>query len=115
MNSTDIIIDLNTAKSVLCVPDMLTDEMRIKIGQVITNAINYIEEHEPHELTREEWEAWKKSSKRDPICKVWKDTKTPFWALYPEDIHEISFLTGDLKLFSGKPDESMIYWELPKN
>lgn len=49
MNSTDIIVDLNTAKKVLCVSEMLTDEMRIKIGQVITNAINYIEEHESRE------------------------------------------------------------------
>ena len=49
MNSTDIIIDLNTAKRVLCTPEMLNDEMRIKIGQAIDNAINYIEEHESRE------------------------------------------------------------------
>ncbi len=110
MNSTDIIVNLNTVKRVLCVPEMLKDEMRIKIGQVITNAINYIEEHEPHELTREEWETWKKNNKRDPICAVWKDDYTPCWIFKPEQIHEPAYLMGEIKLFSGKPDRSIICW-----
>lgn len=111
MTLTDIIIDLSTAKAVLCVPDMLTDEMRIKIGQVINSTIDYLVEHEPHELTREEWETWKKNRKRDPICSVWKDDYTPCWIFKPEEVNEPAYLIGDLKLFSGKPDPSIIHWK----
>lgn len=74
------------------------------------NAIDYINEHEPHELTKEEWEAWKKNSKRDPICAVWKDDYTPCWIFKPENIHEPAYLMGEIKLFSGKPDRRMIHW-----
>ena len=111
LDATDILEDLFTARNVLCVPDMLTDYMRIKISQVITNAIDYIDSHKPHELTKEEWEAWKKNIKRDPICIVWKNDYTPCWIFKPENIHEPAYLMGEIKLFSGKPDRSMINWE----
>lgn len=106
----DVLMDLTAARNVLAVPELLTDQMRIKIGQAITNAISYIYEQEPHELTKEEWEAWKKNPKRDPICYVWKDDVTPCWTLKPESIHEPAYLMGMIKLFSGKPDRSMIDW-----
>lgn len=111
LESVDLIEDLITAKRVLNTPAMLNDYMRIKIGQVITNAIDYIDEHEPHELTKEEWETWKRNSKRDPICMVWKDDYTPCWIFKPENINEPAYLMGEIKLFSGKPDRSMINWK----
>ena len=110
LNITDVLFDLTAARNVLAFQLEITEQMRIKIGRAITNAINYINEHEPHELTKEEWEAWKKNSKRDPICEVWKDDYTPCWIFKPENIHEPAYLMGEIKLFSGKPDRSMIHW-----
>ena len=59
-----------------------------------------------HELTKEEYEAWKKDPKRDPICKLWDGDSTPLWALRPEEIHEPAFLMEKLKLFNGKPNKN---------
>lgn len=41
--------DLNTAKLILCNPQMLAPEMRIKIGQAITSAIDLLREQEAQE------------------------------------------------------------------
>ena len=42
----NVINDLNTAKLILCNPQMLTPEMRVRIGQVVTSAIDLLTEHE---------------------------------------------------------------------
>ena len=38
--------NLNTAKLILCYPQMLTPEMCIRIGQVVTDAIELLKEQE---------------------------------------------------------------------
>ena len=48
-----VISDLNTAKRMLCDPQMLYPEMRIRIGQAITDAIKMLKEYEVRELTME--------------------------------------------------------------
>ena len=41
-----VINDLNVAKLILCNPQMLTPEMRIRIGQAITSALDILKEQE---------------------------------------------------------------------
>ncbi len=56
----NVVNDLNTAKLILCNPQMLTPEMCIRIGQAITSAIAMLEKQVPipvkdvqwHEVTR---------------------------------------------------------------
>lgn len=62
------------------------------------------------ELTKEEWEIWKKDKRRDPICMVWYEDTTPFWVLKPEQIHEPAYFMGKIKLFNGKPSKDQIKW-----
>ncbi len=42
-----VINDLNMSVCMLCNPEMLTPEMRIRIGQAINNATKLLEEQEP--------------------------------------------------------------------
>ena len=49
-NRNSVINDLNIAKRILCNPQMLTPETRVRIGQSVTNAINL--------LTRREQGRW---------------------------------------------------------
>lgn len=44
-----VINDLNVAKLMLCNPQMLTPEMCIRIGQIVTNAIDLLKEQEARE------------------------------------------------------------------
>lgn len=80
-------------------------------GKLLLDILDFLKVSEPHELTKDEWEIWKKNPKRDPICKVWKDDYTPCWIFKPEDVHEPAYLMGEIKLFSCKPDRSMIHWK----
>ena len=95
--------DLNTVKLILCNPQMLTPEMCIRIGQVVTSAIILLKEQEIRELTIDEWKEWKKNPKRNPICELWEHDTSPMWVLNPDTIHEPALLMGKLKLFTGKP------------
>ena len=77
--------------------------------ELLTNVLALLK---PHELTKEEWETWKYRTKhRDPICGLWKEDTTPFWYLEPEDVPELAYLLGELKLFNGKPDIKEIKWK----
>ena len=67
------------------------------------NAIALLKEQEVKELTIEEWQAWKKDKKHDPICLLWEHDFTPIWILDANDVHEPTFLMGKCKLFKGKP------------
>ena len=98
-----VINDLETAKIILCKPEMLSPEMCTKIGQVITSAVNLLKEHEVRELTIDEWREWKNNPKRDPICELWENDISPMWILNPNKVHEPALLMGKLKLFTGKP------------
>lgn len=42
-----VIEDLNIAKNILIFPQMLSDEVRIRIGQTISTAIDLLKEQEP--------------------------------------------------------------------
>lgn len=45
MNATETVVnDLNTAKLMLCNPQMLTPEMCVRIGQAINSAIDLLKE-----------------------------------------------------------------------
>ena len=114
MSETERVInDLNVAKHILCNPQILTFEMNIRIGQAITNALALLKEQEPREITKDEWESWKKDKHRDPLCMYWRGDITPFWILRPEEVHEPAYLIGDIKIFKGKPDKEKMYeiWE----
>lgn len=80
------------------------------IQTVILSAIKFAIDNEVHELTKDDFERWKKNPRRDPICMVWYDNTTPFWVLRPEQIHEPAFLMGQLKLFNKKPSRDDIHW-----
>lgn len=80
-------------------------------GKLLLDILDFLKASKPHELTRKEWQIWKNNPKRDPICKVWKDDYTPCWIFKPEEVNEPAYLIGDLKLFSGKPDSSIIHWK----
>lgn len=66
-------------------------------------AIEALEAKEPREITKQEWEAWKKAKNRDPLCCIWVGDKTPYWIIKPEDINEVLYLAGSIKIFNGKP------------
>ena len=46
MNREKIIENMNIAKTVLCNPNMVTPEMCIKIGQIISDALSLLKEQE---------------------------------------------------------------------
>lgn len=53
MSATErVVSDLNIAKLILCNPQMLTPEMRVRIGQAITSAIATLKQQEPVKPTR---------------------------------------------------------------
>lgn len=98
-----VINDLNVSVYMLCNPEMLTPEIRIRIGQAIHSATVLLEEHKVRELTIDEWRKWKNNPKRNPICILWENDTTPMWILKPTEVHEPALLMGKLKLFTGKP------------
>lgn len=75
------------------------------------DALTLLKEQEPRELTKEEWERWKKDERRDPICMIWYGDTTPFWVLRPESIHEHLYLMGKIKLFTKKPPKEQVKWD----
>lgn len=71
--------------------------------QVAMDALELLKEQELHELTKNEWEQWKKNPRRDPICMLWYKDTTPMWTLTPVEVHEPAYLMGKIKLFNRKP------------
>jgi hypothetical protein len=69
-----------------------------------------LKEQEAHELTKTEWEQWKKDKNREPICMVWYGDTTPIWVLKPESISEPLYLMGKIKLFDKKPRKEQVKW-----
>lgn len=76
--------------------------------ELLDDACELLKEQEPSEITKDEWQAWKKSKKRDPLCYMWVGDDTPIWALKPEDIHEPAYLSGRIVVFNGKPTEKQM-------
>ncbi len=70
---------------------------------MLQETIELLRKQVPRELTKTEWETWKKTKNRDPICMIWEGDTTPIWALNPEEIHEPAYLMGQLRLFNGRP------------
>ena len=81
--------------------------------ETLIDILYLLKEHEPHEITKDEWESWKKDKHRDPLCMYWRGDITPLWILRPEEVHEPAYLIGDIKIFKGKPDKEKMYkiWE----
>ena len=77
---------------------------------MLKDALELLKEQEPRELTKEEWEQWKKDERRDPICMIWYGDTTPFWVLRPEEINEPLYLMGKIKLFTKKPPKEQVKW-----
>ena len=73
-------------------------------------AIGLLKEQEAHELTKTEWEQWKKDENREPICMVWYGDTTPIWILKPENISEPLYFMGKIKLFDKKPLKEQVKW-----
>ena len=68
-----------------------------------------LKEQEPREITKDEWESWKKTKYRDPLCMYWRGDETPIWILRPEEVNEPAYLIGGIKIFKGKPDKEKMY------
>lgn len=68
------------------------------------------EEQEAHELTKTEWEQWKKDKNHEPICMVWYGDTTPIWVLKPENVNETLYFMGKIKLFDKKPRKEQVKW-----
>ena len=69
-----------------------------------------LKEQEAHELTKTEWEQWKKGKNREPICMIWYGDTTPIWVLKPENVSEPLYLMGKIKLFNKKPRKEQVKW-----
>lgn len=69
-----------------------------------------LKEQEAHELTKTEWEQWKKDKNREPICMVWYGDTTPIWVLKLENVNEPLYLMGKIKLFNKKPRKEQVEW-----
>lgn len=82
-------------------------------GKLILDVLDFLRNSKPRELTKDEWEHWKKARYRDPICMIYKqdDTRTPIWVMKSEDVHEPAYLMGEIKLFTGKPDRKDVKWK----
>lgn len=76
---------------------------------ILDTLILALKEQEPHEITKDEWESWKKAKNRDPLCMYWRGDITPFWILRPEQVHEPAYLIGDIKIFKGKPNKEKMH------
>lgn len=72
---------------------------------LIADAYTAMKALEPREITKDEWQAWKRSKKRDPLCYMYVDKDTTFWMLEPEDIYENKYLMGQIVIFNGKPTD----------
>lgn len=77
--------------------------------QLMSDVLTMLKEQEPREITKDEWELWKKDKHRDPLCMYWRGDVTPFWILRPEEVHEPAYLIGDIKIFKGKPDKEKMH------
>ena len=73
-------------------------------------AIGLLKEQEAHELTKTEWEQWKKDKNREPICMVLYGDTTPIWVLKPENVNEPLYLMGKIKLFDKKTRKEQVKW-----
>ena len=82
---------------------------RDSVDDILTMCIAY----KSDELSKDDWQEWKKAPKRDPICMIYRDdgTQTPIWVLKPEDVNEVAFLTGNVKLFTRKPLKGQVEWK----
>ena len=79
-------------------------KMIVYVGRkTAKDALALLKEQEVRELSMDEWQEWKKNSRRDPICMLWENDTSPMWVLNPNKIHEPALLMGKLKLFTGKP------------
>lgn len=78
-------------------------------NDVTIDAISMLKKHEPREITKDEWESWKKAKYRDPLCMYWRGDIMPFWILKPEEVHEPAYLIGDIKIFNGKPTKEKMH------
>lgn len=83
----------------------------ICVKDVAADALELLKEQEPHELTKEEWEQWKKDKRKDPICMIFYGDTTPFWVLRLEEINEPLYLMGKIKLFTKKPLKKQVKWD----
>lgn len=79
------------------------------VDQLKADALSLLKEQEPREITKDEWELWKRDKHRDPLCMYWRGDVTPFWILKPEEAHEPAYLIGDIKIFKGKPDKEKMH------
>lgn len=70
-----------------------------------------LQEFGARELTMDEWQKWKKDPKRDPICQVYYDDFTPFWILDPNEVNEVLYYAGKIKLFTKKPEKWQVNWK----
>lgn len=81
------------------------------LKNIAEDARELLKEQEPNELTKEEWEKWKKDKRRDPICAIFYGDTTPFWVLRPEEINEILYFMKKIKLFTKKPTKEQVKWD----
>jgi hypothetical protein len=75
------------------------------VAPALRDALALLKAQEPREITKEEWEQWKKTpdGKRDPLYFMWVDCAPGCWAMRPEDIHELAYLMGEIKIWNKKP------------
>ena len=86
-------------------------ETNLESGYILKkDALELLKKQEARELTKEEWEAWKKSPKRDPICMVYHQDTTPIWVLDPTAVNEVLYYMGKIKLFTNKPERKQVKW-----
>ena len=90
-------------------------EQRGKTGECVhflhEDAVEVLKEQEARELTKKEWETWKKSPRRDPICMVYHQDTTPIWVLDPAAVNEVLYYMGKIKLFTNKPEREAVKWD----
>ena len=73
--------------------------------RMMVDAIDLLRAQEPREITKEEWEQWKKTpdGKRDPLYFMWVDCAPGLWITSHERINEVAYLTGEIKIWNKKP------------
>ena len=76
-----VIENMNTAKAVLCNPNMVTPEMCIKIGQAISAAITLLKVQEPMSMLEVE----------DDDLYAWSPEDVSYYCPRPECGKEISY------------------------
>ena len=79
-------------------------------SELLYHCLTALKAQQLHEITKKEWEAWKHKpdGRREPLYFMWVDCAPGMWVIKPEEIDEVAFLTGEIKIWNKEPSWDMM-------